>query len=154
MIFDIKIGENFRRKARMLVVGRTTKTPGSFTYSSVFSIYLVRIMLIVASLNGLDLKALYIDNVQLTDPCRKNIWKRSGPKFGINEGKLCIVVRALYRLKSSDAAFRAFLVEILDEIGSKYIVADPDVWYREAMKSYCEGYYEYILDYVDDLLAI
>ena len=63
IIFDIKLDENFRRKAIIVAVGHTTKTPGSFNYSSVFSIYLVRIMLIVASLNGLDLKALDIDNV-------------------------------------------------------------------------------------------
>ena len=35
MIFDIKLGENFRRKARMVARGHTTKTPSSVTYSSV-----------------------------------------------------------------------------------------------------------------------
>ena len=33
IIFDIKLGENFRRKARMGAGGHTTKTPSSVTYS-------------------------------------------------------------------------------------------------------------------------
>ena len=35
MIFDIKMGENCRRKARMVAGGRATTTQGSLTYSSV-----------------------------------------------------------------------------------------------------------------------
>ena len=38
MIFDIKLGENFRRKARMVAGGHTMKTPSSITYSSVVSL--------------------------------------------------------------------------------------------------------------------
>ena len=37
MIFDIKMGENFRRKARMVAGGHKTSTPSSLTYSSVVS---------------------------------------------------------------------------------------------------------------------
>ena len=37
MIFDIKMGENFRRKARMVAGGHMTETPSSITYSSVVS---------------------------------------------------------------------------------------------------------------------
>ena len=64
------------------------------------------------------------------------------------------MVRAPCCLKSSSAGFRAFLAEILDEMGFKSSVIDPGVWYREAMKSNHEEYYEYILVYMDDLLAI
>ena len=35
IIFDINIGENFRRKARMVAGGHTTKTASYVTYSSV-----------------------------------------------------------------------------------------------------------------------
>ena len=41
MIFDIKLGENFQRKARMSAGGNSTKTPSYVTYSSVESQYLV-----------------------------------------------------------------------------------------------------------------
>ena len=37
LIFDIKMGENFRHKARMVAGGHTTNTPSSITYFSVVS---------------------------------------------------------------------------------------------------------------------
>ena len=57
-------------------------------------------------------------------------------------------------MKSPGAVFRAFLAEILDEMSLKSIVVDPDICYSEATKSDCEEYYEYILVYVDNMLAI
>ena len=62
---------------------------------------------------------------------------RAGMELGIDKGKVYIVVRALYGFKSSGAVFRAFIVERLDEMGFKSIVADPDVWYREDTNSEC-----------------
>ena len=57
-------------------------------------------------------------------------------------------------LKSSGDEFRAFLDERLDEMGFKSIIAYLDVWIRPLTKAYGEQYYEFILVYVDDLLAI
>ena len=37
MIFDVKMGENFRRKARFVAGGHTTETLSTLTYSSVVS---------------------------------------------------------------------------------------------------------------------
>ena len=54
MIFDIKLGENFRRKDRMVVCGNTRNTPSSVTYSSVVSRYSVKIMLMISALNNPD----------------------------------------------------------------------------------------------------
>ena len=73
----------------------------------------------IAALNNLDLQAADIENAYLTAPCRENIWTRSGPESGMDEGKVFIVVRDLYGLKSPDAAFRAFIVDQLDDMGFK-----------------------------------
>ena len=78
MIFYIKLGENFRGKARMVDGGHTTKTPSSVTYSSVVLLHLVRILLMIAALNDIDLQAADIKNAYLTIPCRENIWTRAG----------------------------------------------------------------------------
>ena len=48
MIFDIKLGKNYRRKARLLTDGHRTKTPASVTYSSVVSRDSVIICLIIS----------------------------------------------------------------------------------------------------------
>jgi hypothetical protein len=128
MIFDIKMGENFRRKACMVAGGHKTSTPSSLTYSSVVSHDSVRIALTIAALNGLSVLACDIQNKYLTAPCREKIYMTAGPEFGSDKGKTMIVIRALYGLKSSGAAFRAFLAETLYDIGYKPSVADPDVW--------------------------
>ena len=65
-----------------------------------------------------------------------------------------IVKKVSYGLKGLGAAFRAHLVEKLHDIGFIPTHADPDVWRRPAVKQDGFEYYEYILCYVDDLLAI
>ena len=65
-----------------------------------------------------------------------------------------IVKKVLYGLKGSGAAFRAHLAEKLHDIGFIPTCADPDVWRRPAVKPDGFEYYEYILCYVDNLLAI
>ena len=42
----------------------------------------------------------------------------------------------------------------LDKISFKSCVEDPNVWMRPAVRYYGMEYYEYILMYVDDILAI
>lgn len=154
MVFDIKLGENFRRKERMVDGGHTTEAPSSVTYSSVVSRDSVRIILMIAALNDLDVQSSDIENSYLTAPFHEKICTRDGPEFGIDEGKVFIIVRALYGLKSSGASFRSFLSERLDDIGFKSSIADPDVWYRNVINNDGENYYEYVLVYVDDLLEI
>ena len=57
MIFDIKLGKNFRRKERLVGGGHTTTAPYSITFSSLVSRDSVRIALTIASLNELDILA-------------------------------------------------------------------------------------------------
>ena len=153
-IFDIKLGENFRRKARLVADGHKTNTPSSVTYSSVVSRDSVRICLLIAALNDLNILAGDIENAYIAAPCREKCWTWAGKEFGSDQGRPLIIVRALYGLKSSGAAFRAFLAETLDDMGFQSSHADPDVWLRPATKPDGENYYEYILCYVDDILSI
>ena len=154
LIFDIKFGENFRRKARMVAGGHTTSTPSTLTYSSVVSRDSVRIALTIAALNGLKVLAADIENAYLTAPCREKIWTVAGPEFGSDAGKKMLIVRALYGLKTSGAAFRSFLAEHLHDMGFTPSQADPDVWLRPGIREDGSTYWEMILCYVDDVLAI
>ena len=54
MIFDVKMGKNFRRKAQIVADGHNTKTLVGMTYSSVVSRDSFRIALTQAALNDLD----------------------------------------------------------------------------------------------------
>ena len=155
MIFDIKLGENFRRKARLVADGHRTSTPTSVTYSSVVGRDSVRICLLLAALNNLDIQCADIKNAYLTAPTKEKLYTWAGPEFGPDSGKPFLITRALYGLKSSGASFRAFLAEHLDRnLGFQSTIADPDVWRRPAVKHDGEKYYEYLLCYVDDVLCV
>ena len=108
----------------------------------------------IAVFNDLRVLTCDIQNAYLTAKCREKIWTRAGPEFGSDQGKIMIVVRALYGLKSSGAAFRALLAETLHDLSYVPSKADPDVWMRPAVKSNGFKYYEYVLFYVDDVLCI
>jgi hypothetical protein len=81
-IFDVKMGKNFRRKARLVANGNETETPSTLTYSSVVSRDSVRIALLVASLDNLQLPSCNIQNVYLTADCREKAYIIAGPEFG------------------------------------------------------------------------
>ena len=134
--------------------GHTTDAPATLTYSSVVAQDSVRIALTIAALNGLEVMACNIQNAYLTADCREKIWTRAGPEFGSESGMIMLIHKALYRLKSSGAAFRAHLAETLYDIGFVPTRANPDVWRRPAVKEDGFEYYEYVLCYVDDILAI
>jgi hypothetical protein len=154
LIFDVKMGENFRRKARFVAGGHTTDVPSTLTYASVVSRDSVRIALTIAALNDLKIMACDIQNAYLTADCREKIWTRAGPEFGSEAGTIFIVKKALYGLKSAGAAFRALLAETLYDLGYVPTKADPDVWLRPAVKVNGFEYYEMVLCYVDDILPI
>ena len=128
MIFDVKIGENFCRKAWLVAGGHTTETPATLTYSSVVSRDSVCIALTMAALNGLTVMACDIQNAYLTADCREKIWTQAGLEFGSEAGMIMLICKALYNLRSSGAAFRAHLAETLYDIGFVPTRADPDVW--------------------------
>lgn len=151
MIFDIKM--DFTRKARFVAGGHTTETPASITYSSVVSRDSVRLMLMLAAMNDVPLLSADIGNAYLNATCRERIWIVAGPEFGNLQGKVLLIEKALYGLKSSGAAWRAMLRETLLEMEFVDTVADHDVYRRRAIKPDGTAYYEYLCVYVDDLLV-
>ena len=154
LIFDVKLSENSQRKVRFVADGRLVETPASVTYSTIVYRDSVRILLLAAALNGLEVKGTDVQNAFLSANNLDKHCLRVVPEFGPDQGKVFIVVRALYGLKSASAAFRAFIDRKLDEIGFQSSPADPDVWLRPAVKFNGKEYYEWVLMYVDDILAI
>ena len=142
IIFDIKM-EDFRRKARLVAGGHMTTAPASVTYASVVLQETVRMALMLAALNDLDVQCGDVMNAYITAPVREKIWTILGPEHGEEEGKKAIIVRALYGLKSSGAAFRAHLYECMEALGYTSCLADPDLWYKTQVRDGIE-YYSYI----------
>ncbi len=152
MIFDIKM--DLTRKARLVAGGHRTDPPTSLTYSSVVSRDSVCIAFLIAALNDLQVLAADIGNAYLNAPTQEKVYSTAGEEFGSHAGETIIIVRALYGLKSSGAAWRSHLAMSLSSLGFTSCLADPDVWFRGAVKPDGTQYYEYLLAYVDDMLMI
>ena len=66
LIFDVKLSENFRKKVRFVADGHILETPASMTYSTVIYRDSVRILLLAAAVNGLEVKGTDVQNVFLS----------------------------------------------------------------------------------------
>ena len=153
LIFDVKM--DFTRKARFVAGGHVTDPPDCITYSSVVSRETVRIAFLLAALNDLDVCAADIGNAYLNADCAEKIYTVAGKEFGGQlQGKVLIVSKALYGLKSSGAAWRKHLSASIKNMGFTSSRGDPDLYFRAACKPDGTEYYEYLLVYVDDILCI
>jgi len=140
MVFEVKM--DFTQKARFVAGGHWTAPLASLTYSSVVARDSVRLCFLIAALNDLDLLAADIGNAYLNADTRVRVHTTCGPEFGGDQGKITIIRKALYGLKSSGAAWRSHLASTLHDMQFKASLADPDVWMRPAVKASGENYYE------------
>ena len=111
LIFDVKLSENFRRKSRFVADGHLVDTPASITYITVISRDSVRILLLAADFNDLDVMGADVQNTFLSADNLEKHWIRAGPKFGVEQGKVFIVVRSFHGLKSASADFISFMAK-------------------------------------------
>jgi hypothetical protein len=153
MIFDIKM--DFTRKAHFVSGGHMMDLPDTITYSSIVSCDSIRIVFLLAALNDIDIRACDIGNAYLNASPREKVYTTAGAELGSEiQGKNILIVRALYGLKSSGAAWCSHLANTLQLLGFTSSLADPDVWYRSACRPDGFEYYEYVLVYVNDLLLL
>jgi Reverse transcriptase (RNA-dependent DNA polymerase) len=154
LIFDVRM--TLERKARWVLDGHLTGVVEDIsTYAGVVSRESVRILLTYAALNGLDVWSGDIRNAYTQAPSSQKDFVICGPEFGTeNEGKVALIRRALYGGKTAGRDYRNHLRECMEHIGFKCCPADPDVWMRESAKSNGTEYWEYVLLYTDDVLAI
>jgi hypothetical protein len=117
-------------------VRNATEMPASMACSSVVSQNSIRIALLAAALNDLDVFAMDATSAHLSADCREKMWTEAGPEFGPEwEGKALIMKKALCGLKSSGAAWRQLLSDVLQhELHFRPSVADPDVCVHSAVK--------------------
>ena len=73
LIFTVKM-EDFRIKACYVAGGHQTEAPATLMYACVVSRETVQIALMLAALNGLEVKTSNIQNTYLTAPCAEKIW--------------------------------------------------------------------------------
>ena len=155
-IFDVKF--NLIRKGRLVAGGHCYKdVPPHLIYLSVASRESVRIGLLLATLNGLEISACDIGNAYLNASNRGKVYMIVGEeRFGAQyEGKRDVIVKALYGLKSARVAWRAMFAHcIKHDFGYTPCITDQDVLMKPKIRPYGSKYYAYLIVYVDDVLSI
>jgi len=144
ILFDVK--HDGRHKARLVAGGHLTDVPLESVYSGVVSLRGLRIFLLIAELNGLEIWATDITSAYLEAYTSERVCIRAGPEFKGREGNILIISKALYGLRSSGACWHEHLADCLHEEGFQSCRAEPDIWLRRN-----GDLYEYIAVYVDDL---
>ena len=153
LVWDLKM--DFTRKARWVLDGHRTPDPIGSRYAGVVSRDSVRIAFTYAALNDLDVCAADIRNAYLQAPSSQKDFIICGPEFGLeNVGKVALIHRALYGGKTAGRDFRNHLRACMFHLHFTSCPADPDVWMRPAKKADGSTYYEYLLLYTDDCLAV
>ena len=90
----------------------------------------------------------------LNAQCHEKIWFEGGIKCSEDRGKILVMVRALYDLKSAGASWQSELAQLLSNLGYKSMKADTDVWIHKVVKPNGQEYYEMLFVYIDDILSV
>ena len=154
LIFEVK--PDLCRKARYVAEGYRSKPPTAMTYASVVGRDSVRIGFLLATLNDLDVLAGDIQNAFLNAPCAEKVYFIGGPEWGALQGRVIVIVRALYGLKSAGASWRHHFADFLRGPEMEFFEskADENVWMKAATFPDGRKYYTYIFVYVDDILIM
>ena len=99
MVFNVKM-EDFRHKARLVAGGHMIGALSTILYASIVSKETVRIALMIAALNDLEVKSGDIINAFVQALVTERVWTTLGPDFYKDARKTVVIVRALYGLKS------------------------------------------------------
>ena len=127
LVFDVRM--TLERKARWVKDGHKTPEPEWSTYAGVVSRESVRIAFTYAALNSLPICAADIQNAYLQAPASEKHYIVCGPEFGIeNQGRLAVIVRALYGGKSAGADYWRHVRSAMNELGFESCKADPDIY--------------------------
>jgi hypothetical protein len=97
-----------------------------------------------------------VQGTYLNAPCKEKVHTRCGPEFGPkNIGKIAVIVKALYGLKTSAFAWREHLSHTLESsLEFSHCLTDNYVWMRPATKMDDTEYYQYILVHTDNILVV
>ena len=121
-----------------------TKASVTITYASIMR-ETVRIDLMIATLNDIEVKSGDILNAYIQAPVTEKVLTTLDPEFGKYTKKTEVIVRALYGLKSARAAFRSYLERCRESLRYESCKADPYLWLKPEIKPEDEvKYYSYL----------
>ena len=147
LVFDAK--HDGRHKVRCVADGHLTEIPLDSVYSGVVSLQGLRIVLFLAELNKLNVWATDIENAYLeAETKERRIYIIAGSEFGSRKGRILIIKKTLYGLRSSGKQWHERIADCLRDEGFTPCKTEPDVWIQPDKEQSC---YEMVAVYVDDL---
>lgn len=150
MIFSVK--PDLRCKARLVVGGHKVDSTEYNCHSSVVQLRSIRLLNVIAKVQGLECLAGDICNTYINAETKEKIYVRCRPQFGPElEGRIAILKKALYGLKSSGNHWHAHFAKTLYNLGFEPTRCDNDV--RIKLRQDAAGY-DYVCTYVDDFLIV
>ena len=148
LVFDVKF--DGRCKTRLVAGGhRAPPMSKEDSHSPVVGMDTVRLGFMIAALNKLLACAGDVGNAYLNARTKERVYIIAGPEFGDLEGRILLIIGALYGLQTSGAQFHEHLSAILRTLLFYPSKADPDLWMRKT----ADNTYEYIAKYVDDVIC-
>ena len=84
--------EDFRGKARLVAEDHMTNASATIIYASIISRETVKIVLLIAILNDLEVKSGNILNVYVQPPVTEKVWTSLGPELSKNASKTAVIV--------------------------------------------------------------
>jgi len=144
-VFNIKF--DLWHKARLVADRNHTQPPKKDIFSGVVGMDTMWIGFLLAAMNDLQVCAANIGNAFLYRLTKEKVCIIARKEFGTDQGKMLIIDKGLYGLRSSSAHFHEHLSDKLRKMGYTPCQADPDFWIK------CVGsHYMYIAAYVSDVL--
>jgi len=136
-----------RHRAQLCAGRHRTRDPETDYYSGVVELETVRVLFVVAALKKFKVIAADVASAYVQALTGELVYAIAGHEFGPLQGKILIIVKALYGLKSSGAMWRQKFSDNLRDMGFRPCHADFDLWMRDRGVRYA-----YIAVMVDDLL--
>ena len=129
MCFDVKA--DGRRKARIVAGGNWTVYDSDADYSGVVTLDSIRLLVFVNQLNRMRLCATDIGNAYLHSLTQEKVYTIAGKECGALAGRVMILHKALYGLKSSAARWHEYLTASLRHMGFRPSKSDTDLYMRD-----------------------
>ena len=118
-------------------------------YSSLVGPDGVRMVTYIAESNGLKMMVGDVGNAYLNGYTREKVWIKFGPEFGPElAGRVGIIHKGLYGLKTSAARWGEHFADTLRTLKWTESKGESDVWMRQRDK-----HFEYLAVYCDDLIV-
>jgi hypothetical protein len=148
-VFDVKADGTF--KARFVAGGNSVDATNINSAMSVVETAHTRVLFAVAGANNQsvligDLASAYLHALTLEKVCFI-----CGPEWGIYEGCIAIVIKAVYGLVGSAHAYHRHVFDVMQGLGWKPADLDHNIWRRLDKDG---KLYDYIAFYVDDFIIV